>query len=48
MTRTVTVSVRLEPELVSELALIAERLGHGATIAGVLRQLILDRIARDK
>jgi hypothetical protein len=46
--RTVTISVRIEPELVSELALIAERIGHGATVAGVVRQLILDAIAREK
>jgi predicted DNA-binding protein len=48
MTRIVTVSVRLEPELVSELANIAERIGHGATIAGVLRQIIIDRIAKEQ
>jgi predicted transcriptional regulator len=44
--RTVTLTVRLEPELLEKLSELAAKIGHGATVAGVVRQLIMDRVAK--
>jgi len=45
--RTRTISVRLEEEFIVELGRIAERIGNGASVAGIMRQLIIERIAQE-
>lgn len=46
--RTITVSVRITPEQRDGLQAIATAIGYGATMAGVLQQMIVDAIKAQK
>lgn len=45
---TVTISVRLTSAELDTLKVIARKIGHGATVTGVIRQLIADRVDAER
>lgn len=45
--KTISMSVRLLPEELEALRAIADRIGNGASVTGIIRQVIIDRIAKE-